>query len=121
MKWLGWVITSLVLSGCETVVSQRENTRDNELLTLGRSVFLTYCAACHGTQLEGTDSGPPLIWNLYVPRHHSDRQFKKAIQEGVPQHHWSFGPMPAQRQLTEMEADAVVFYVRSTLRKHGIR
>lgn len=121
MNWSSFQVMgmSLLISSCSAIstISSEERLA---VLDRGKQVFDTYCASCHGLALRGTEIGPPLIWDLYVSGHHSDRQFKKAIVQGVKQHHWRFGDMPSFKLKDEEVADVVV-YVRQTLRDNGIR
>lgn len=88
---------------------------------LGEAVFAENCAICHGVNAAGKDgAGPPLVHKIYEPSHHGDMAFVLAAQQGVRQHHWSFGNMPAQPQVTEPETTAIIAYVRALQRANGI-
>jgi mono/diheme cytochrome c family protein len=89
--------------------------------TGGATAFAANCASCHGEFARGTDVGPPLVHPYYVPSHHADVAFRFAVQRGVAAHHWGFGDMPAQPQVTEQELDAIVPYVRWLQREAGIQ
>ncbi len=86
----------------------------------GRPVFQDTCAACHGEDLRGSSTGPPLIHEYYVPSHHSDASIELAIKRGVQPHHWHFGPMPAWPSLTDQEIADVIAYVRQQQREAGL-
>jgi mono/diheme cytochrome c family protein len=86
----------------------------------GPTLFANNCASCHGADLQGTTTGPPLLHQYYVPSHHSDESFMRAIRSGVAAHHWEFGPMPPVPALDENEARAVIAYVREQQRAAGI-
>ncbi len=86
----------------------------------GRAAFARHCAQCHGESAQGTHQGPPLIHRVYEPSHHGDGAFRRAIASGVRQHHWSFGDMPAQRQVSREEAVAIVRFVREVQRANAI-
>ncbi len=86
----------------------------------GEQLFDRHCAACHGTKAGGTDNGPPLAHRVYEPSHHSDQAFYLAAKNGVAAHHWRFGNMPAQPQVTESDVAAIVAYVRWVQRESGI-
>lgn len=60
---------------------------------LGLEKYEKLCATCHGKWAEGTQQGPTLIHPFYVPSHHSDEAFYRAILRGVKMHHWKFGDM----------------------------
>ena len=86
----------------------------------GRLAFNTVCAECHGRDALGGDGGPPLIHKIYEPSHHGDGAFFRAVQAGVPQHHWGFGDMPAQTGVTRSAVADIVDYVRAAQRQNGI-
>lgn len=86
----------------------------------GAALFANHCASCHGADLQGTATGPPLLHEYYVPSHHPDESFMRAIRSGVAPHHWDFGPMPPVPALDEGEARAVIAYVREQQRRAGI-
>lgn len=86
----------------------------------GRILFEQSCAACHGANAAGTQKGPPLVHDIYNPGHHDDESFVRAATQGVPGHHWPFGDMPAQRQVTEPQVRAIAKYVRELQAANGI-
>ena len=86
----------------------------------GEAVFVVNCAGCHGMNAAGSDKGPPLVDRIYRPSHHGDFSFVRAVTLGVPQHHWLFGAMPAQAQMTREQIDQIVTYIREIQRANGI-
>lgn len=86
----------------------------------GEAAFVANCAQCHGMNAAGTDKGPPLIDPIYRPSHHGDFSFVRAVTLGVPQHHWLFGAMPAQPQVSREQVDQIVAYIREVQRANGI-
>ena len=74
--------------GCATSDEQVERVD-------GEQAYVSSCAACHGAEAVGTLSGPPLLSIVYEPGHHPDEAFRSAARNGVAQHHWNFGDMPA--------------------------
>ncbi|MEI2386376.1 cytochrome c [Breoghania sp. JC706] len=86
----------------------------------GRKLFNDNCAACHGENATGTDQGPPFLNPIYKPSHHGDMSFYMAAQRGVRAHHWRFGDMPAQTQITQEEVRPIIAYVRALQRANGI-
>lgn len=90
------------------------------LAAQGEAVFQGTCAACHGASLMGTQSGPPLIHPYYRPGHHSDFSIVRAVQNGVQQHHWPFGPMPAQSHISDENLVAVIAFIREVQQANGI-
>ncbi len=86
----------------------------------GQRTYDATCAKCHGAYGVGTDMGPPFLNPVYNPGHHSDEAFFRAVRNGVRQHHWKFGDMPAQPAVTEIEIQQVVRYVRELQQANGI-
>jgi cytochrome c len=87
----------------------------------GMEVFNENCAVCHGENAAGRDgAGPPLVHVIYEPSHHGDGSFQLAVKNGVRAHHWPFGNMPPQPQVSENEVDRVIAYVRALQRANGI-
>lgn len=86
----------------------------------GAALFDASCRPCHGLNAQGSDSGPPLVHRYYVPSHHGDEAFQRAVALGVVPHHWDFGPMPAVPGLAREDVDRVVFYVRWLQRRAGL-
>jgi mono/diheme cytochrome c family protein len=86
----------------------------------GGAAFAKNCAACHGENAAGGPGGPPLVHPIYNPGHHGDMAFVMAAERGVRQHHWSFGHMPPQPQVTRNEIAAIVRYVRELQAANGI-
>ncbi len=88
---------------------------------IGKIGFEAKCAACHGLNAAGRDGiGPPLIHKIYEPNHHGDRAFYVAAANGVRQHHWPFGNMPAVDGVTPADIKAIVAYVRELQVANGI-
>jgi mono/diheme cytochrome c family protein len=83
------------------------------------ALFQKHCIECHGRDARGTGRGPSLLHPGYRPEHHSDLAFYIAIQQGVGQHHWSFGDMKAVPALSPEEAGHVIGWIRSEQRKAG--
>ena len=86
----------------------------------GKEAFDINCGQCHGRNAAGTDQGPPLVHDIYNPGHHGDAAFFSAAKRGVQQHHWLFGAMPAQPQVSDEEIAAIVRYVRELQSANGI-
>lgn len=78
----------------------------------GRKLYKKWCGSCHGKTTGGTASGPPLV--MYRAEHHGDDTFHRAVREGVKQHHWSYGDMPAIPDLVDDEVSEIIAYVRET-------
>ena len=86
----------------------------------GAAAFNDNCAACHGDNASGTDQGPPLMHNIYNPGHHADGAFFLAAKNGVRAHHWPYGNMPPQPQVSNGEIAAIIAYVRELQAANGI-
>ena len=86
----------------------------------GANVFATSCAQCHGTGLRGTNTGPPLLNDIYRSAHHPDAAIISAILIGSRQHHWSFGAMAPIAGLDESQIAAVITFIREQQRIVGI-
>lgn len=88
--------------------------------SLGKKGFDGNCIQCHGGNAAGTEQGPPLIHDYYNPGHHSDAAFYSAVANGTRQHHWRFGNMPPQPQVTKDQARMIIAYVREIQVANGI-
>jgi hypothetical protein len=86
----------------------------------GLEKYQSLCAECHGQWAEGTDKGPTLIHPYYVPSHHSDQSFYRAILQGAPMHHWDFGDMPPVEGASEQDAINVIAFVRWLQQYRGL-
>ena len=86
----------------------------------GKRLFNANCASCHGLEAAGTDNGPPLIHLYYAPGHHNDDAIRRAVRNGVTQHHWFFGDMPPAPNVSDDEIERIIRYVRETQRANGI-
>ncbi|MBI4182996.1 MAG: cytochrome c [Proteobacteria bacterium] len=86
----------------------------------GKAVFDANCAVCHGVNAAGTRNGPPLVHDTYNPGHHDDDAFFRAAATGSQQHHWTFGDMPPQPQVSRREVASVIRYVRELQLANGI-
>lgn len=86
----------------------------------GDRLFAANCAECHGQNGAGTEKGPPLIHAIYNPGHHPDAAFYGAAAQGVRQHHWAFGNMPPQPQLTTDDIASIIRFVREVQEANGI-
>lgn len=87
---------------------------------IGERAFNANCAACHGENAAGTEIGPPLVHRIYEPSHHADYAFELAVANGVRAHHWRFGNMPPQPEVTKADVATIVIYVRELQRANGI-
>lgn len=86
----------------------------------GGEAFAANCADCHGVNAGGSDKGPPLVHQIYNPGHHADMTFVMAAKRGVRAHHWKFGNMPPQPQVSDDQIAAIIRYVRELQVANGI-
>ncbi|MDP6405471.1 MAG: cytochrome c [Alphaproteobacteria bacterium] len=91
------------------------------LARTGQISFDENCAGCHGEHAAGSLQGPPLVHRIYRPGHHADGAFLAAVQRGVRSHHWGYGNMPPQPQMTPEQTAAIVRYVRELQAANDIR
>ncbi len=86
----------------------------------GEAVYSRTCVLCHGAGAMGSDTGPPLIHRLYNPGHHPDISFRNAVRDGVIAHHWEFGHMPAQPNVSDEDVEKIICYIRELQIAGGI-
>lgn len=89
-------------------------------LSRGQLLYEKYCSGCHGTGLDGSDQGPPLVHPYYKPSHHDDGTFYRAVLEGVRQHHWNFGDMPPVSAMTPGKTEQVIAFIRYYQQQQGL-
>lgn len=126
---IAWVVFGVVAALAIVSMTAEEDTGVTVQVTpaalsdeakQGEAVFNAKCAACHGQSAAGTKLGPPLIHDIYNPGHHSDQAFYLAAATGVRAHHWNYGDMPAQPQVSEAEVGQIVRYIRELQEANGI-
>lgn len=128
-----WLVLAMVIfviglvAGGRYLIHQRSDQKISVIVPklspaakAGEAVFVANCAVCHGMNAGGSDKGPPLVDPIYRPSHHGDFSFVRAVTLGVPQHHWLFGAMPAQPQVSEQQIDQIVAYIREVQIANGI-
>lgn len=111
----------VALSACGDAGSDAEVTGSGSESGRGAEVYAESCASCHGGDLGGTDKGPSHLSIVYEPNHHNDESFRNAIANGVPQHHWEFGNMPAVGGLSDADVEAVIAFVRAEQERQGFQ
>ena len=127
------VIAWIVFGAVAVVAILSRSTEENGSVTVqvtpaalsqeakaGEALFEANCRACHGLNAAGTNLGPPLIHDIYNPGHHSDKAFYLAAATGVRQHHWPYGDMPPQPQVSREEVTQIIRYVREVQEANGI-
>lgn len=128
-----FAVIAVVVLGGSIAISKMLVGRDNPVLVnvsvpqltqsavAGKKLFDENCASCHGANAGGSGNGPPLIHVIYEPGHHSDASFFLAVGRGVRQHHWNFGNMPEQPEVSEQDTALIIEYVRALQVANGIR
>ena len=86
----------------------------------GRTAYDQRCLQCHGPHGAGSAAGPALVHSVYRPAHHADVAFVLAVRRGVRAHHWRFGDMPPQTDMSVYEIEAITRYIRELQRGNGI-
>lgn len=86
----------------------------------GQIAFKANCAQCHGSDATGTNQGPPLIHDIYNPGHHNDMSFYRAAKMGTRAHHWQYGDMPPQPQVSDEEIGSIIQFIREVQKANGI-
>ena len=127
IAWLALISGTLLLAACsppgEEERLQKMGLPPSDFVAdvrQGKKLFEANCAVCHGKTARGTNQGPPLIHEVYKPSHHSDLAFYRAVKDGSRAHHWNFGDMPAQPQVSPEQAGHIVGYVRKIQRSNKI-
>lgn len=121
MTLIGALATLLVTACVESESANAPEipVQDPALVAAGETLYQANCASCHGTDLRGTDQGPSHLSVVYEPSHHGDQAFAFAVQFGVQQHHWPYGPMEPVEGLNEADIEAIVAFVRENQRIEG--
>nr|WP_321982725.1 cytochrome c [uncultured Cohaesibacter sp.] len=137
MNWTKYAVMAALIAGGAVIVTKFFDGAGRSPSTTSRSVNVTVpdlspvaangqelfndnCAACHGENGKGTEMGPPLIHPIYKPSHHADISFEFAVANGVRQHHWPYGNMPAQPHITRADLQQIVRFVRETQQANRI-
>ena len=88
--------------------------------TQGKRLYEQNCAVCHGLDLKGSETGPPMLHRIYEPSHHGDASFQMAVKFGTRAHHWKFGDMKPVQGVTPDEVAHITAYIRQRQRQAGI-
>jgi mono/diheme cytochrome c family protein len=95
-------------------------SRDPAVVSAGADLFAANCAVCHGPDVNGSATGPPLLHPYYAPNHHADEAFQRAVAFGVVPHHWDFGEMAPLPHLTRDDVEKIIAFVRAEQESAGI-
>ena len=112
--------TAATTEAADAVAVAETRSALSETALAGEKLFDANCALCHGENAAGTTQGPTLIDRIYHPGHHSDFSFRRAVAQGVRQHHWTFGDMAPVATVSADEAEQIICYVRELQRQNGI-
>lgn len=118
-----WTLVLLLVAGCGERGRPVEDIDPGPVppaLAAGERTYRSFCLGCHGPRGIGTEHGPPLMHQYYVPAHHADEAFRLAVRFGVRPHHWHFGPMPPLPGLDDQAVSGVIGYIRWLQRRRGI-
>lgn len=110
------VVVAVAVGAC----SGDDAPSDAGATSAGAELYAQSCASCHGSDLRGTDEGPPHLSQVYAPDHHPDASFRAAITQGSPAHHWEFGDMPPVDGLSDEAIDLIIAHVREQQATHGL-
>jgi mono/diheme cytochrome c family protein len=124
------IFSIMMLGGLiATVVAQRPGASraDPVVLTEGRAIYATYCAGCHGANLEGQPNWQQRLANGMMPApphdatghtwHHADDLLFLITKEGgaaAGPPGYSSGMPGFGGQLSDAEIWAVLAYIKST-------
>ncbi len=106
----GLIVLGLILAGCSSGSAGPSST--GTPAPDGAALYAVNCVACHGPSGVGTTIGPPLVDPAYLAPDYPDAGFVAAVELGVAQSRWAFGPMPAIPTLSHSEIAAITSYVR---------
>lgn len=100
---------ALLLSGLTLALAQQDSRSKHAAVSgvVGRNTYNNSCAGCHGLDGHGSDKAVNIAAGADA-QHFSDAQLSGIIANGVP----GTG-MPAFRNLSEKQVQAVVLYLRS--------
>jgi mono/diheme cytochrome c family protein len=106
-------------AGSTTDSTAGDSGQESARIAVGETLYASFCASCHGTDLRGTNRGPSHLSQVYEPDHHADAAFLLAVRLGVTAHHWSFGPMPPIEGLSDDDVAAIAAFVRAVQDREG--
>ncbi len=105
-------VAVLALSACGADGDPAANT--------GEGLYAANCASCHGAELEGNSSGPPLRSVIYGQDVFGDDEIRAAISDGVREPRWGIGIMIAFPRLTDEQLDLLVEHIRAEQDRLGL-
>lgn len=102
-----------LLSAC---LAQPDGTSADD----GVVLYQSFCALCHGADLEGTTRGPSPLSEIYGIDRLPDAAILAAVTTGKAQSNWVFGPMPPVAGLTAPQVEAIIVYLRAEQASRGL-
>jgi mono/diheme cytochrome c family protein len=121
------ILVGVLLRLRDTNIPEQIDVDDQQLVTMGQEVYETYCAACHGFDLEGQPEWqqPYADGSLKAPPHdetghtwhHNDVYLVESIKLGGARLEPNIGvsAMPAYEDtLTDQQIAAVLAYIKSS-------
>ena len=112
------VLVALVAAGgvLTACLAQPDGTSADD----GAVLYQSFCALCHGADLEGTTRGPSPLSSIYGIDTLPDAAIVTAVTKGRAQQHWTFGPMPPVAGLTTPQVEAITVYLRAEQATRGL-
>jgi quinoprotein glucose dehydrogenase len=89
----------------------KKNSLDHSLKGIGKGVYQTYCASCHGVERKGNGSSFPSLLN--VENKYSDAQLWSIIEKGK-------NMMPAFKQIKGIDKEALIAFLMDKEEKEAI-
>ncbi|MAU00114.1 MAG: cytochrome C [Anaerolineaceae bacterium] len=121
------ILIGVLLRPGDANIPEQIDVSDQQLVATGQEVYETYCAACHGFELEGQPEWqqPYADGSLKAPPHdetghtwhHSDAYLVESIKLGGARLEPNIGvsAMPAYEDtLTDQQIAAVLAYIKSS-------
>lgn len=117
-RWWLHAVTATVVAGgvLSACLAQPDGTSADD----GAVLYQSFCALCHGADLEGTTRGPSPLSEIYGSEQLSDAAILAAVTKGKAQTHWVFGPMPPVAGLTTPQVEAITQYLRREQTARGL-
>ena len=114
------LLAALVAGACTGTSAEHRGPLPAGDVARGEPLYQANCTVCHGADLGGAPRGPALLDPIYLPDQHPDSTFVDAVRNGVPEHDWSFGPMPVVGGLSTDDIADIVAFVRAQQRAAGL-
>src|SRR6202012_3903446 len=98
---------------------------DATVFAKGQQIYADKCASCHGANGEGQlQHYPPLARNQSIEMDSAVNPIRMVLNGGFPpgtqRNPEPYGMPPFGQELNEADAAAVVTYIRTSWRNHGV-